>query len=520
MKWQQNTHMERDYKMKAKIILLSILFYSQAHAVQVIDHGSKTVVKPFGTYKAPEVSNQATLLNIETNFSMENQQICGYTDWTSSVVTLPKQLLSGEFWANKMDQVKREAIKSVLAISGALPSMLACNASPTFCEVLNTARMLAQGQLDFTADTCRMLDGLANSSHLQSAALAKCIKKVIKEQSMSASQAREYCITNGNLEEDSQSDKNKSVFSKAGEIYNKLKFTDKYCKDSDTKYNRGSAATFSVAKKSCQYMKEIFPGFTFRATGVISTSGTYRSSPAEEIYEVERAKIHKNIVNILRQMHMVRYKFQYPREDVIDHVNVLKQYGYKCSEFKNYKKLTCRVKYLEGMCKSQEDGKCVGDESLIPGVWRMSRNGAAPTLLAPPEMLYDLVDALGPGVDVVRMANKNSNLAFIINNLTNSIAYNKATDIVNDAISRTTQVCSEIEMQDVASQADCKQKISVLAAEQKNLKVRREVDNDLINKHKEFYAEVHRLQRMKTFISRKPKPGRVQSPEIKDPKDM
>lgn len=472
------------------ILIVTLPSFALGDAVR---RGSnRVVIKPFGfiDHKQPPPSSK-TIVIAEPSISFEAQQVCGYTDWSTAAITLPTELLTADYWSDVGETIKRESINQLLAVAGALPSMLACNASPTYCHILNQAKAMAQGELSFTMDGCEMLDGLANVDGLQSEPLRNCIQKKMAENGrLSASKAREWCITGGNLTKKSKQDKLDHAGSKGGDGYDSQMLTDEACAEEQNDRYIYSYHPYTVSKTSCSWLKELFPGFAIQAKGSIKTGGTFQPI-AEKKYTDRVEKTNKYLVQLLEIMHEHRYgkgsRSSYgplPRHKVLSSSTVRTKMGLK-SDGK-----------LRGLCAEGSGSSCKADPSLIPPIYRLSSDGKEPSLLIDPAMIYELVEVVGPDSSpTVEYQKQPSRLALLLSRITQASSYVQTNDVVGEALGKVIATCTaNPKLKGAAAQVDCKSKISLLQAEQESLAKRRETDRDFLVAQMQFYNEVARAK--------------------------
>mgnify|MGYP003332480391 FL=1 len=130
--------------MKLKTIMMVIvpsLLCTSANFYQKAD----TVIAPFGL-SSGQPPRTSTVQIVDAQIGFKAAQVCGYTDWTTAQVHLPMQLLSKKYWEDVGQKLGQKAREVVYQISGALPSMIACNISPQFCSVYNQAEFMEIGR--------------------------------------------------------------------------------------------------------------------------------------------------------------------------------------------------------------------------------------------------------------------------------------------------------------------------------------------------------------------------------------
>ena len=219
---------------------------------------------------------------------------------------IPKKLLTKDYWKNVGTQTVNRAKEAVQAISGALPSMLACNVSPTFCHIMNHAEMLATAEAQLTFDTCQMLDGIGNVDMLQSEGLRQCIKQATSN-GIPAGEAREYCLVNDNNPNGSKKSQASETDKKGGKgwTFDSLiadMFPEKI-KDRTGRYiplNSGGHR-YSRQVQSLRFLKELFPGVEVNGGATIRRGGTFQPSVDEDI-AIEMNDLEREIMLVLKEM--------------------------------------------------------------------------------------------------------------------------------------------------------------------------------------------------------------------------
>jgi hypothetical protein len=454
----------------------------------VRNYSDKTIVRPFGMPKAGPPATARTITIETPTIGISAQQVCGYTDWSTAAIHLPQELLTGKYWQKVTDGLKDQAVKSLLAISGALPSMLACNASPTFCHVLNQAKMLGQAELQFTMDSCEMLDGLANVKQLQSEPLRACIQnRMASDSSLSASNAREQCITSGQLDSKKNDKVNNVANGVNGEPYNSETLLNEICSDVRSSEYQYSKYAYTVSKKRCDWLKDLFPGVTVGAKVTLTTAGTFQPV-AEKAYNEEVEKTEVYLVQLLQTMHGLRYGRggggPLPRHKVLNHPSVLDKLGMD------------QNRNIKALCVRREGGECVVDLAQLPPIYRLSLDGRKPTLIIDPSMIYEVVEVVGPDSDPQTEYSKQpSQIELILSRVTQSTAYIKVNDTISESLRRVIATCkTNPKIQGASAQMDCDSKMEILKAEQDSLAKRRETDREYLVSQVEFYSEVNRYR--------------------------
>ncbi len=450
----------------------------------------QTLVRPFGymSPRPPTHANQVDLGDIKIQFSA--RQVCGYTDWSTAVVGLPKQILSGKYWNDVGQELKRKAIDSVLAISGALPSMLACSASPTFCAILNRAEALAQANLKFTFDSCQMLEGLSDTTKSHFGPLASCVKAKVQA-GKNQSQALDICSV-GNHDPDGVSSKEKIKEAEKGsrDPYKSEKLTERICQERTSSRYRSSSHAYTVTEHSCAWIKSFLPGISVEASAKFRHGGTFSNSPAEETYDNTSEKVSIFIVQLLNLMHDIRYgkgdfsgRGPQPRHLVITHEKVKKLLGQR-SDGK-----------LLGVCYESDGSSCENDISKLPPIYKFSGGKALPGLLVSPATLYEIVEIVPKDSKPSDEYKKDmSRIALAIEPLVRSVSYTTTQDVLKDSMARLRRTCNDPDFQSQPAQEDCRSRLENLKQDQDNLKSRNESDREHLLAQIQFYGEVAKLK--------------------------
>ena len=422
------------------------------------------VYRPFGIRRAnpPRISG---ITIVDEKIGIEAKQVCGYTDWTTAQITLPKKILSKTYWKNLGKKIMDEAKHTAMALSGALPGMLACNMSATFCHIFNQAELMAAFENQLTFDSCQILDGVSNISGLQNQLLADCIQKVLaKDQSQTPGQARELCLVtnNGEITKESKNTKIESVIG-GGELFKMDEFLLKLYPDK-VKTKKGILSTsgnhkYTRSTSTYKMMKDLFPGVTLNSRFVITKGGTFRPTIEKEVQE-EAQKIHDEVIIILTEMKKW-YDNQYHDEEII-----------------------------ERSSKIWRDKKRWEKEKTLPPIYRESTEGTAPTLLIPPEQILQLVP-LSKNTDLIKK---------LVGQISKLAAHIKVVDRLGDAYTKTLDQCKrDPKYQDSLSQKNCDLILERLMSSLKILEQQRKNEQEVRRLQAEMGAfvrhEITRLER-------------------------
>lgn len=483
--------------MKKFVFLLFILLHPRLLAVEVKSYGGTTLIRPLGYmhHKRPPIgARSVTILDHSIEFSA--QQICGYTDWTTAVIKLPKELLSIKYWEKIGQNLVKQATDSVLAVTGALPAMLACNVSPTFCALMNRAEALAQANLRFNFDSCQMLEGLDDVYKSNFTALGRCVKQQT-DNGMASNKAQDFCKLKDQEAGLSKKDMADNVSSQSSWSYDQSDLFKKACKEQEYEKYSSSTHAYSVTEMSCKWLKDFFPGVSLTASGKLRHGGTFSNSAAEKNYE---DNIHYStifIIALIEKMHAIRYglgryasKGPLPRHLVIEHRDIWEDLGVQANG------------KLKGVCYPEDGDRCVSDITRLPPVYRFSLVGGLPSLLIHPSTLYEVIDVFPKNTSLsAEFEKKDSQISLILGHLIQATAYARTQDLVRDGHQRVLDACrKEPSLQNVGAQADCDAKIAKLTAEKESLRVRSETDQNHLQAQMQFYSELSRLKATRSSV--------------------
>lgn len=476
-----------------KYFVWLLAFSGTSLAAVISTNDGNTLIRPFG-YIAPRPPATARTVDIDFDiFDFSAQQVCGYTDWSSAVVKLPKQILSADYWKRIGKNLGQQAVNSVLAISGALPSMLACNASPTFCSILNQAEALAQANLKFTFDSCQMLEELNDATKSQFQSFRGCVKKQVGDGDDS-SIALEKCTIGD--DEPKSKDKINNSTKVVEDNYKSETLNKKICQDVRHHGYSSSNKVYTVSETVCNWSESI-GGISFSASAKFRQGGTFAESPGEKLYETRLKTTTTFTIELLDLMHDIRFgKGSYsnegpmPRHKVVNHPDVLK----KINMHPNGK--------IIGVCYDDDDKNCKPKVSDLPPIYRLSTTGSPPALMITPASLYELVDIIpartSPGMEYKSSAI--SQMAFAIEPLIQSTSYSHAQEVNQEAISRHVEACGEADMKSVSAQEDCSFRISKLKQSMENLEKRYDSDRKHMAAQSLYYAELEKIRQSSVRI--------------------
>lgn len=391
------------------------------------DYGS-TVIAPFG-YSTRQPPSSRTVKIIDARLGFKAQQVCGYTDWTTTQIHLPKQLLSKKYWENVGTQVMKQAQEAVMEISGALPSMLACNVSPTFCNVFNQAEMMASFESDLTFNTCKMLDGIGNAAAFPNEQLANCIKSNTSA-GKTASEAREICITGGKsnpTKDEKLSNSSKGDNSK----FTIDRFLDSLFPTSVTDGRRtysltSGAHSYSRRVRTRSLFKELFPGIEIQSNATIVNGGTFQLG-IDRLKDNDTSLTKDFIFSATRAIYTEISK------------------GYSHSE---------ALRRVEKMWSDKEKWRTSKEPSPIH---RPSFDDSEPGFIITPNQLV----LLTPLIDKENPDRQTETMSLALDRLASSASYVRLSDQLSDILRITSEKCNTApELQTEIAQRNCRNTIS------------------------------------------------------------
>ena len=280
--------------MLKKILLITLFISGIANAFEIKRTSSETQVYVFGI-PGTQPPTRDSVKTIRVDFGATSKQVCGYTDWSTTIATLPNKILSGKYWEGIATDVLKEVEDTAMAIAGALPSMLACNVSPTFCSVMNNAKLLSQFEFGYTVKACDVLEGLGDHLIFDEK-LKSCMEKSSNDSSKQPGQRREKCIKE--LAGDS-SDKKFEMF-KYDEFLNTI------CPGSVIGVNKsdffyGNRKIYSRHERTCKFLQEIFPGVEIFASNRTIREGTFQGT-VEEVFRNILAETVDSVVSAVKEI--------------------------------------------------------------------------------------------------------------------------------------------------------------------------------------------------------------------------
>lgn len=472
--------MEKDYSMKlidiSLIIFAASYFQVKAYAgvkssnwASSNDSGSR-IIAPFG-FKTRQPPSGSSIKLIDVKFGLEAKQVCGYTDWTTAQLHLPKQLLSKQYWKNVGERVVQQAQQAVMDLSGALPSMLACNVSPTFCHVFNQAELMAAFESDLTFDTCQILEGIGDATAPANSQLRRCIQNLTSK-GRNPSEAREICINGQNRNgtdplSKEEKLKNTSELADASDEFDMPKFINSLFPTSvntrtGTQYLNSGGHLYSRRTRTKEMMISLFPGITVRNSASIVNGGTFQPNVDTE-YNKTTSQTKDFLIQSVTEINKWLEKGYTPAES-------LKKSEYLWSDKSKWQK----------------------DQEPSP-LHRPTSDGAEPSFIITPNQLLLLVP-------LVEKASGTSELLDLSSErLASSAAFVKLTDRFSDILTLAIDKCKkDPEIQNSVAQRNCDLIIETAKANLQSLNYKREAEDNAIKAHQLIAQIVSEEQKRKS----------------------
>jgi len=481
--------------MKKSIFVVFFIFISvqlkSDSGPRVIDYNDRYLVYGFERSQPPPLGQVVEIANHEIGLTA--QQTCGYTDWSTVQIKLPKELLSKEYWRNVQKSLVSSAKSAVMSLAGAIPGMLVCNVSPTYCHIYNQAEMMAAFEGQLTFDTCKMLDGVANVSGLQSELLRKCITSQTNE-GKNASVAREICLNaagderlNKNGQIEVSRNKNKLEGFEILTFINKLFPNEKPSLKGQSHSFKEGAFVYSRQWESARIMKELFPGVEVRTDVTVMKGGTFQ--PTVDVEVRKKAKeLYDLLIKILRFMRDLKLR-GYGPTDIID-----------------------KSRHLW-----QDRAKWIKNKKVSP-LYKASIDGSEPTFLISPYQILELLPLIQKG-DFKKVSSGklkiNRRLKNVLDRLTISTARLKMNDHLRDIYVRTLDQClRDPEYQSALAQKNCELILKRSKADMEMLAMQAQAENRSILVQKEISNIVHGAwgERTSNYLENIPRRGEPKKP--------
>jgi hypothetical protein len=398
-------------------------------AVEYAGPDGNRIIKPFGIpSRQPPIS--ARIVSIpEVRVGFSAKQVCGYTDWSTLQLELPKKLLSKQYWNKIAKALEDQAKQTVLDLSYALPGMIACNVSPDFCHVYNQAEMMASFEGELSFNTCKILDGVANVSGLQAEELRVCVEGLIKSKDFTPSEARERCLRGDGKSPSNPGNQATNIEVARAETGVESKFNLNAFLDGifppSIRTSAGNTISFTTGEytytrrqRGVDFFKALFPGVEVRGTATIRNGGTFQPAVENELLKQERAT----------------------KDAVLEILKVMQGY--------HKKGFAARDVLSKSQSTWNDRNKWIANKQPSP-IYRETMDGSEPTFLIQPEQIYSLLPLADEGID------NNKALEQVIDRLSQATAFLKVQDSLFDIQTRTAEECERPDRQDAVTQANC-----------------------------------------------------------------
>ncbi|PIR04675.1 MAG: hypothetical protein COV57_03060 [Candidatus Liptonbacteria bacterium CG11_big_fil_rev_8_21_14_0_20_35_14] len=412
---------------------------------------------PFGGRKT--LPTKSSLKFIDTKVGIEAQQVCGYTDWTTATIHLPKKLLSKQYWKGVGSKAVTMAKNTLLNISGALPGMLACNASPTFCNLWNHSEIMASFEAQMTKEDCKILENIEDASSLQASSLRDCIKNIMSKTSdLTAGQAREKCLVNENNPEKGLS--NSEKVNKASRLGGSESFRPSDLlralfpdgAEIQEEGGRTSIGTKQFGRKyaMARYAKVLIPGLVIETNAVAYKSGTYQSVLDNEV-EKKTFVIKDGVYKIIREIREYQNK-GFSAQQIIPIIR--SKYG----NVENWNK-----------------------EETRPVIYQSNFDGTLGVEVIPVELLVQMAGASEKEISKEE-SDRSSLIGLLIEKISKEKAYHDTVLELTDLRMRIESVCPvDPNLQKKEAQINCNALNSGIMASIEMLEMRRKSEDRLIN---------------------------------------
>ncbi|MFG1515919.1 hypothetical protein [Halobacteriovorax sp. ZH2_bin.1] len=305
-----------NYNNVKKIILVSI-FLTSVYA--------DNVILPFG--RGIQVPTREKIDLIDTKIGIETQQVCGYTDYTTMAIHLPKKIVSKQYWKGVGKRAVKAAKNTVYNIGGALPDIIMMNASPSFYAVMSQAQTMASYQAFINKEDCKLLEDVVNKTGLDKMPIAECMSKRRPGETIAEVQTRCQQNPDSDLSSDPSKEERianvQRVAGRTDEDYEKFleKVFDgeetKVNKNTYFKYNNGRA--FSRTNKAIEWSKDLAHGLSFKSSLLISGKGEVAKDSISSRVITEREKTEEDIVSVLNEASRLLSKGS-SESDIRDHL--------------------------------------------------------------------------------------------------------------------------------------------------------------------------------------------------------
>lgn len=421
-----------------KFLLLFIVLVFNSFAIKADDY----IFAPFGM-KARQPPTNGAIRLLDIQMGIEAKQVCGYTDWTTAQLKLPKQLLSKTYWKNIGKNLEKQAIESVMEISGALPTMIACNMSATFCNVLQHSEAMAAAEIDLTWNTCNALEGVNNTVRYGDVALASCISKKTSE-GKTSSEARESCINGGGqsaTSDPTKADKIANSTTEGGSFD-----IDKFLNSLFPKKTHTQSGIDTTGKQYTRIGREqemayeLFPGIRLQGTAVVSRGGSF-TPPIETFQDKNQNETKVYIINKVRQLNDRYIRKGMSASQALD----------QCVE-DNLCEWSKNCKNGNGSCFWDFEAIVKNNKQLPPIALESSDPTTLPTFIVTPDQLISLTSLLNSHNETIG----NTKLDAVADRLSSTISYFKANNTLIGLQRKLTDGCSRPDAENLLNQEFCK----------------------------------------------------------------
>lgn len=393
-------------------------------------------------------------------------QVCGYNDWSSAVIHLPKKLMSKEFWTGQLDHLKEQALQVALNLTGAIPSMLACNMSPTFCNVLNHNELLAQWEFSHSFNQCEILQNLEDATVVNET-LKNCIKSLRVSKGLDASEAREYCL-------DKKANITKMTL--PDNFFNINKLWSAICpnENNDLTTSLISDTPRRVVERyrsTCSWSKEIFKGFTVGAGGRLTHKSTFG-------------------ITVDSQKHIFAKKIEEDAHSIVKTIH---------SKYKGSTKTPAQILASEEI---QEHFKADSSKFYM----RLSPDGSTSVPLVTPQNLFQLMLLVQNDPDA-EYGNELSVYKQALNRVSEAASYVHTLDNLSVLLTKTQEQCtSNHDLQNEIAKQNCTALLDQLKTQMQILSQRRQIDESYYKTQAEVSQLVNaELARQRAILEPKPK---------------
>jgi hypothetical protein len=455
------------------LVLFGASEFSAAGVFSAKSGSQGKVIAPFGFPSSQPPPPGAVINLADHQIGLEAQQVCGYTDWSTIQLRLPKKLLSKDYWRNIGQGLQDEATRLAMSLTGALPAMLACNVSPTFCHVFNQAELMSAFEGQLTFNTCQMLDGVANVSMTQAESLRNCVSNQMKTgRNITASEARERCLTNPGSADLKKGDKIARTASQGdGESgFSMANFVKDIFPEA---VNQPGGATFSLGSGTYRYarlhqskllMTELFPGVEIRQQSSVMRGGTF--NPTIDRIMVSRTQAAKDrIVSVLKAMKLLQDQGNTPAQ------------------------------IIEKTKPDWEDRSNWNQKGEPSPLYRARSDGGEPTILVTPEQLVLLLALANPAERDPDKALEAPEMKQVIDRLSESVSHVQVNDFLAEIYARTLDRCRrDPAYQGALAQENCKAVLERTKSEIEILAYKRDAERQARTVQLEIGAIVRDVQ--------------------------